>query len=466
MNQKITKTGTSCLAIAAALCGAASDARADPVQELKAQVDLLVRKIADLEQKQRAAQSAPPAASPAIAVTAGATKGSFRLPGSDTSVTFGGYAKLDAVFSNPSAGVGSTADLELKPATSRSDQCQGERTQPGQVRRSPIQAICRTSTPTSWGALTSYVEGDFFGAAGNESVSNSNGLRVRHAYGTLGGLLAGQTWTTFSDVDAYPETVDFGGPVGRIFARQAQVRWTQPFSSGQWSIALENPETVATLPNGTQFRADDDRLPDLAGIVSFNTGFGKYSIAGVARQLRVDSASAPASQDQKFGSALGVNGVIPFLRSDDLRFSGYYGNGIGRYSIGFFTDALLDANGHILLPKQWLATVAYRHFWSPNLRSTLAAVRARLKQSGRDRGKRQQGFAIGAPQRHLEPRGPDELRARVHPRPSRSPERRVGHAQSPAGRRAVLFLRRRDPTQRGLCSAGPLSKGARPWSES
>jgi hypothetical protein len=373
MNQKITKTGTSCLAIAAALCGAASDARADPVQELKAQVDLLVQKIADMEQKQRAAESSPPAAPPANAVTAGATKGSFKLPGSDTSVTLGGYAKLDAVFSNPSAGVGSTADLELEAGNIPVGPT-AKANERNQVKFGARQSrlFAGTSTPTSWGALTSYVEGDFYGAAGNESVSNSNGLRVRHAYGTLGGVLAGQTWTTFSDVNAYPETVDFGGPVGEIFARQAQVRWTQPFSSGQWSIALENPETVATLPNGTQFRADDDRLPDLAGIVSFNTGFGKYSIAGVARQLRVDSASAPASQDQKFGSALGVNGVVPFLRSDDLRFSAYYGNGIGRYSIGFFTDALLDANGHILLPKQWLATVAYRHFWSPNLRSTLA----------------------------------------------------------------------------------------------
>jgi hypothetical protein len=373
MNQKITKTGTSCLAIAAALCGAASDARADPVQELKAQVDLLVQKIGDLEQKQRAAESAPPAAPTANAVTAGATKGSFRLPGSDTSVTLGGYAKLDAVFSNPSAGVGSTADLELEAGNIPVGP-NAKANEHNQVKFGARQSrlFAGTNTPTSRGALTTYVEGDFYGAAGNESVSNSNGLRVRHAYGTLGGLLAGQTWTTFSDVDAYPETVDFGGPVGRIFARQAQVRWTQPFTSGQWSIALENPETVATLPNGTQFRADDDRLPDLAGIVSFNTGFGKYSIAGVARQLRVDSASAPASQDQKFGSALGVNGVIPFMRSDDLRFSAYYGNGIGRYSIGFFTDALLDANGHILLPKQWLATLAYRHFWSPNLRSTLA----------------------------------------------------------------------------------------------
>jgi len=373
MNQQITKAGTSCLVIAAAMCGAATEARAESMQDLKAQVDVLTRKIADMEQRQSISSSAPPAAAAASAVTAGATKGSFKLPGSDTSVTFGGYAKLDMVFSNPSAGVGSTADLELEapniPVGPNAKT--GER---NQVKLGARQSrvFAGTSTPTSWGALTTYVEGDFYGAAGTESVSNSNGLRVRHAFGTLGGLLAGQTWTTFSDVDAYPETVDFGGPVGTIFARQAQVRWTQPFSGGQWSVALENPETVATSPNGVQFRADDDRLPDLAGIVRFKTALGNYSIAAVARELRVDSVSSPNSRDQKLGTAVGVNGVVPFIHSDDVRFSAYYGNGIGRYSIGFLADALLDANGHVVLPNQWLATVAYRHFWSPTMRSTLA----------------------------------------------------------------------------------------------
>jgi hypothetical protein len=213
------------------------------------------------------------------------------------------------VFSNPSAGVGSTADLELEAGNIPVGP-NAKANERNQVKFGARQSrlFAGTSTPTSWGALTSYVEGDFYGAAGNESVSNSNGLRVRHAYGTLGGLLAGQTWTTFSDVDAYPETVDFGGPVGRIFARQAQVRWTQPFSSGQWSIALENPETVATLPNGTQFRADDDRLPDLAGIVRFNTGFGKYSIAGVARQYQDRAVAASMPRNRRFAPARSKSG--------------------------------------------------------------------------------------------------------------------------------------------------------------
>jgi hypothetical protein len=360
------------IAVAAALYGGAARAQSDPLQDLKAQVDALLRKVAELERNQHSGDSSP-AATPSNAVTGGATKGSFKLPGSNTSVTLGGYVKLDAILTNPSAGVGSTADQELEapniPVGPNAKT--GERNQVKfHARQSRLFGA--TSTPTPWGDLTTYAEADFFGAAGNESVSNSNGLRMRHAYGTLGGLLAGQTWTTFSDVATYPETLDFGGPVGVIFARQAQVRWTQLFSGGRWSLALENPETVASLPSGVSFRADDDRLPDFAGNIHFDTSLGKYSIAGVARQLRVDSASAPASRAQKLATAFGVNGVVPVFGKDDIRLSAYMGNGIGRYSVGFFSDALLDTDGHLVLPTQWLAMAAYRHFWTPTLRSTVA----------------------------------------------------------------------------------------------
>jgi hypothetical protein len=366
------RLATISIAVAAAFCDSPARAQADPLQELKAEVDALLHKVAELERSQSTVDSSP-ASTPSNAVTGGATKGSFKLPGSNTSVTLGGYVKLDAIFTNPSAGVGSTADQELEapniPVGPNAKA--GERNQVKfHARQSRLFGA--TSTPTPWGDLTTYVEGDFFGAAGTESVSNSNGLRMRHAYGTLGGLLAGQTWTTFSDVATYPETLDFGGPVGVIFARQAQVRWTQPFSGGRWSLALENPETVASLPSGVSFRADDDRLPDFAGNIHFDTSLGKYSIAGVARQLRADSASAPASRAQKLATAFGVNGVVPVFGKDDIRLSAYMGNGIGRYSVGFFSDALLDTDGHLVLPTQWLAMAAYRHFWTPTLRSTVA----------------------------------------------------------------------------------------------
>src|SRR5512146_326447 len=336
------RLGSAGLALAAALVGAAAPAHAEELQDLKAQVRTLLDRVAELE-KQRALSAAP-----AGAVTGGTGKGSFKLPGSDTSVTLGGYVKLDAIYSDKSAGVNSSADQEYEAGAVPVGPGAGANER-GQVKLHARQSrlFFKTSTPSSFGELGSVLEFDLFGAAGNESVSNSNGLRVRHAYATLGKLLVGQTWTTFSDPAAYPETLDFGGPAGEIFARQAQVRWTERFRAGQWSVALESPETVVALPDGTTFRADDDRVPDLAANVQVNARFGQFSLAGLLRQVRVDSAATPAARDQRWGGGLGVNGVVPFGTRDDARFSVYYGNALGRYTVGFFSDAVLGSDQHL-----------------------------------------------------------------------------------------------------------------------
>jgi len=292
-------------------------------------------------------------------------------------VTLGGYVKLDAVFSNPSAGVGSTADLFLQPNAIAVGPGSADN-EHNQVKFGARESrmFAKTSTPTSWGDLVTYVEGDFYGADGNESVSNSSGLRLRHAYGSLGPLLGGQTWTNFMYVPALPETLDFGGPVGQIFDRQAQVRWTQPFdatgsiASGRWSVALENPESVVTVPGGASFRADDDRFPDITGQIQFDTSRGRIAVSALLRQIRADSKT-PAVVDQSMGGAFSVAGVMPTLGKDDVRFTFSAGNAIGRYSNGFFPDAIVGTDGQTRLARQWGWYGAYRHFWNDTLRSNV-----------------------------------------------------------------------------------------------
>lgn len=239
------------------------------------------------------------AQAPAGPVTGGDTPGSFKLPGSDTSVRIGGFLKLDAVFSSRSAGVNNQGDQLLTPQTIPVGPGAGDNERKQltlHARESRLNV--GTSTPTKHGALVTFVEGDFFGSPGNESVSNSNDFRLRHAYGSLGGLLAGQTWTTFMHVPGLPETVNFGGTVGEIFVRQAMVRWTQKVGTGDWAVALENPEAVVALPGtATTFRADDDRFPDIAGRVTFDVGAAKLWAGALVRNIRVDSAAAPASDD-------------------------------------------------------------------------------------------------------------------------------------------------------------------------
>jgi len=298
----------------------------------------------------------------------------FQLPGSDTTITVGGYAKLDAIWSDKSAGVDSVGDQTLVPSLIPVGPAAGQHKK-GQVTLHARQSRLSlgSSTPTRYGALTTFIEGDFFGADGNESATNSHGLRLRHAYGTLGKLLAGQTWTNFFDEQAYPETVDFGGPVGEIFVRQAQVRWTEKFAGGDWSVSAENPESVLAVPgSAATFRSDADHAPDLTTRFKLVTAHGTYSFGAIARAIGVDSAAAPAASGTKWGGAVSLAAIVPTAGQDDVRIDFNFGNAIGRYQVlGFLPDGYVDADGNLRLARQASGFIAFRHFWAPGLRSTL-----------------------------------------------------------------------------------------------
>lgn len=299
---------------------------------------------------------------------------SFTPPGSDTAVKLGGYVKLDAIWSNRSAGVDSVGNQQLNPNLIPVGAAAGEH-KAGQTTLHARQSrlALSTSTPTSYGPLTTYLEGDFFGADGNESSTNSNGFRIRHAYGALGKLSGGQYWTNFFNEQAYPELVDFGGALGEIFVRQAQVRWTEPFAGGDWSVSAENAESVLAVPGtATPFRSDRDRVPDFAARTRFGAGGAAWSAGILARNIRVDSGAAPAASAGKWGGALALTGVIPVGRQDDLRLDLNAGNAIGRYQVpGFLPDGYVDSSGDLRLASQMSGFAAYRHFWTPSLRSTL-----------------------------------------------------------------------------------------------
>src|SRR5437899_4517213 len=111
------KARTLALAIAIGAGGPATAVRADELQDLKAQIEALQKKVGELETKQESAEKKQAASVPDNVVTGGATKGSFKLPGSNTSVTLGGSVKLEAVFSNPSACLDINVDLVLHSST-------------------------------------------------------------------------------------------------------------------------------------------------------------------------------------------------------------------------------------------------------------------------------------------------------------------------------------------------------------
>lgn len=371
------RRGALCVAVGAALVGLGPAVGAQTASELKAQIEALQRSIAELEKKQ--------ASAPGNAVTGGDVPGSFKLPGTDTSLSIYGFVKGDVIFSNPSAGgQNSISDQFLNPGGIPVGPTAGanEKNQLTLHARQTRLGV-RSSTPsTRWGPVTTVLEVDFFGptlgggpalanSAGDELVSGRTAPALRLAYGTIGKLGVGQFWTAFENQAAIPDTLDFGGPVGNIFVRQTQVRWTQPFSRGNWEISLESPES-AIASGGVLLRPDDDRYPDIVGRVNLlKTPNGDFWGSILARNIRIDQ---PGTVDNKWGAAIQLGAIIPFKTSvgtDDFKIAVNYGNVIGRYQeLGFFPDGVL-VNNQLELLDVVSGFASYRHFWSPQLRSSL-----------------------------------------------------------------------------------------------
>ena len=156
----------------------------------------------------------------------------------DTSVKFSGYIKADALYSDYSDGTLGAGNLgrdfyipSLTPVGGTAEGAQFD----SHVRQSRFRFT--SATPTEEGdTITGVLEFDMLVTpAGNERVSNSYTPRLRHAFVKYKNWMVGQTWTTFMDVGALPESVDFiGSTDGTIFGRQAQVRYT----SGNLELTL------------------------------------------------------------------------------------------------------------------------------------------------------------------------------------------------------------------------------------
>ena len=214
--------------------------------------------------------------------------------------------------------------------------------------------------------LGSFIELDFLlPPSGNERVSNSYQPRVRHAFITYNNWLFGQTWSTFQDVGALPESADFlAASDGIIFERQAMVRYTK----GPWSVALENPETTITpFGGGTRIVSDDNGTPDFVAKYTHKADWGHLAFAGLLRTLELDQINDNNSETS-FG--LSLTGKFKVGSKDDIRLNLASGAGMGRY-VGLNTanGAVITDTGSLEAIDSTAVAVAYRHHWTDQLRS-------------------------------------------------------------------------------------------------
>lgn len=356
----------SALAIAVTtLCAANAHAQTAKEKELEARIEQLERQIKGTAAPATAA--APAAAAPTVQTKAIAPNA---LP--NTRFVFSGFIKLDAMVSDyddgeiadgsvgrdfylpgtiPVGGVGEDPDFDMHAKQSR--------------------FIFGTDTDLDdKSVLSSRLEFDLYGSSlGDERATNTYGLQLRHAYVQYKNWLVGQTWSNFQDTGVLPETADFIGPTdGTVFVRQAQVRYT----SGNFSISLENPETTLTpFGGGARISSDDNNVPDVTAAYTFKFANGYVRASALARQLKYETTGTGAIDDSTIAGAVSLAAKINFGANDDLRMMFTAGEGLGRYvGVNFANDAVLDAGNNLEAISGWAAFAAWRHVWQGTLRST------------------------------------------------------------------------------------------------
>ncbi|MCI5047064.1 MAG: DcaP family trimeric outer membrane transporter [Aquisalinus sp.] len=300
-----------------------------------------------------------------------ATKG-FAM--GDTQVSFSGFVKLDASVTDFDSGELPTNSLGRDFYIPGTIPVGGEGTGPVfDFNPRETRFIFGMNSNRGGHDIGGKIELDFqVTNDGNERVSNSFSPRMRQAYLTFDKWLIGQTWSTFQDVAALPDNLDFIGPTeGTVFERQPMIR----YKNGPIEIAIEQPETEITTSTGARLLPGDDPLPDLTARYTNKGDWGHMTVAGIVRNLKMEEdLVSGAKEDTALGYGISLAGKLKVGHKDDFRYMLTAGEGIGRYvGVNIVNDAAVDTNGELETIGTLSGFASYRHFWNDSLRSNLTA---------------------------------------------------------------------------------------------
>jgi hypothetical protein len=410
-SSRLRAPGLAGLAAGAVLAATALPAAAQTAreQELEARVSELERQVQQLLQASAKAGTAPvsaPSAVPATPATGAApaavAAAAGPAPVQPTSITpnaaagtkflYTGFLKADVLWTDAADGVipENTAgrDFYLPAATPvfvPTAATPIQATRGANIDAHVKQSRLTFGTDTALNGnprdlVQTRFEIDLYGSSlGDQRISNTYGLQVRHAYVQWREWLVGQTWSNFEDPAALPDAVDFIGTTdGTVFVRQPQVRWTR----GGLSLSAENTETTITpfraATQNARITSDDSYIPDLVAKYTWKGGWGQVSAAALGRQLKYRGfagTGATTADDSSYTGALSFSGKIN-LGQDDIRFV-LVGGTLGRYvGLNFANDAVLTTNGVTGVASLdeingYAGFVAWRHPWSKTVRTNL-----------------------------------------------------------------------------------------------
>ncbi len=300
----------------------------------------------------------------------GVLPGFFHIPGTNSSMKFGGYIRMDAIrdFDQISSDLLGFYTPFILTSDTPGDRLNGNTFYRMSATRLNIDVRTPFPDNTTFDELRLLFETDFW---------PNGSFRIRHAYGQWGPLLVGQTWETWYDVEAAPIAFDYAGPPGGVPLRVPMIRWTQPLGSGfSLTAAAETPDPEVAIPtdvNGVPVAEIETRWPDLVVAFEKRQVQGKawhLRLSGLLRDLRTQGTS-PGANTGATGWGLYFTGRIPAFGSNTLGFGANIGEGVGHYLnalSGTSSDAFWSSTGLEALPT-WSAFGTYQLHWSQEVQS-------------------------------------------------------------------------------------------------
>ena len=346
------------------LLGAAGAARADGHVSLKQEMRALNEKLQELEAKLAETEEKVNETRDRAILKTGKSPGSFLIPGTNTEFRIGGYVKTDFIYDIKQKQGNTISPTTLQKKVKRDPETgEDQEYEQGEFQAHARQSrvYINTATPTPLGEMLSHIEFDFFGYTPEtaQNQSNSYGARLRHAYLQISEWLFGQYWSNFGFIDTIPGTVDFHGPEGYVFMRQAQLRWTRKIDEKlTFSVSLENPEARQAI--GGKFL---DKLPDATGALEYKDARALIRFSVLGRQL-----TTPDDRQEEMAYGLSLGTKFAAWVGGNLFANITYGDGIGRYMISgvgqaaFYTPSPTSNGRPVLTTREaWGITLGANH---------------------------------------------------------------------------------------------------------
>lgn len=344
--------------------------------------------------------------------------GFFYIPGTDTCLKIGGFARAEYTYIDPKSaffpqlgtlGTGGNvvAGGTIIPRNLRD--------QSGFFARGRMELDARTQT--AYGTLRTFVRFDLTHTGGNYTGSassqqsfasqSSGGFNLDKGFIQFAGFTAGRVQSFFDD---YADTYNFEGIANSDQSTQA-FAYTATFGGGfSATISAEDPtvrrdgignsQILSTVGSASSFSIGDVGygavvVPDFVGVIRYDQAWGHAQLSGAYHEVRTNSlAFNEEKTEDGFAVQASVQIKLPMLAAgDDIYLQGAYQEGAYLYQdsagtlnsgfnallLGGFQHldadayAFVNANGTYSLSKSRGFSVmgAFHHYFTPNFSNVL-----------------------------------------------------------------------------------------------